>query len=127
MRDRYITATLQLLREHHPVEAVISGLRNILVARDHERLLGVILRGVLRRLEDGVNGNIAQVVVASAAEVETQKTVIARLLAELGGHDAPVVTIDPTIIGGVVVSHNFKRVDTTYKRALQSLYERVTT
>jgi F0F1-type ATP synthase delta subunit len=126
MRDRYITATLELLREHHKVGEVVSGLRDVLVARNHERLLGVILRGVLRRLEDGASGATPKVVIAKEEDVKKQKSVIEAMLAELGAKDEPQVTVDPTLIGGVVVSNNYQRIDTSYKRALQSLYERVT-
>ncbi len=126
MRDRYITATLELLRDHQSVEIVVAGLRDVLKARNHERLLGVILRGVLRRLEDGVSGRTPQVVVASEGDVETQKNLIADLLKKLESNEAPRVVIDQTLIGGVVVSNNYQRIDTSYKRALQALYEKVT-
>jgi F0F1-type ATP synthase delta subunit len=126
MRERYITAVLALFREHHDVEAVVRGLREILVKRNHERLLPGILRGVLRRLEDSASGATAQVVVASEAELTKQKSVIAALLATLAVTDAPNITFDDSLIGGVVVSGNYQRIDTSYKRALASLYTRVT-
>ena len=51
MKNRYITATLQLLNEGHSIGEVLSGLARVLKVRDHESLYGTVLRGVLRRLE----------------------------------------------------------------------------
>lgn len=126
MRERYITAVLALLKDHLEVEAVVRGLREVLEKRNHEQLLKGILLGILRRLENGTTAGAPQVIVASAAELATQKSVIANLLAQLKATEAPTVEYDPTLIGGVVVSNNYQRIDTSYKRALQSLYERVT-
>jgi len=128
MRDRYIAATLELLREHHEVGVVVRGLRAVLVARDHGRLLGAILRGVLRHLEDGSNGALPVVAVASEGAAAKQKDLISELLLRLTTTTTnPEVVIDSTLIGGVVVSHNYERIDTSYKRVLQALYEKVTT
>lgn len=126
MKDRYITAILSLLREQHEVDSVIAGVRDVLVKRNHERLFPSIMRGVLRRLEDSVGGSDATVVVASEAELERSKNVIKKLLASLDAKQEPKVITDTTLIGGVIVSNNYQRIDTSYKRALASLYERVT-
>lgn len=126
MRDRYITATLELLREHHEVAVVVRGLREVLVSRDHERLLEAILRGVLRHLEDGSSGAMPMVMVASEGDTVKYQAVIADLLSRLKAPVTPEVTIDRTLIGGVVVSSNYERIDTSYKRVLQALYEKVT-
>lgn len=126
MKDRYIKAILSLLRENHEVDSVIAGVRDVLTKRNHERLFPSIMRGVLRRLEDSVSGAGATVVVASQEELVRNKQVITKLLASLEAKDEPTVITDNSIIGGVIVSNNYQRIDTSYKRALQSLYERVT-
>ncbi|MBY0309806.1 F0F1 ATP synthase subunit delta [Patescibacteria group bacterium] len=126
MKDRYITAILSLLREHHDAVSVIAGVRDVLTKRNHERLFPSIMRGVLRRLEDSVSGAEATVVVASEAELARNKEVIAKLLTSLEAKDEPRVVIDDSLIGGIIVSNNYQRIDTSYKRALASLYERVT-
>jgi F0F1-type ATP synthase delta subunit len=126
MKDRYITAILSLLRENHDVDSVIAGVRGVLVQRNHERLFPSILRGVLRRLEDSVSGAGATVVVAGEAELAKSKDVIKKLLTSLEAKGEPKVITDSSIIGGVIVSNNYQRIDTSYKRALASLYERIT-
>lgn len=126
MKDRYITATLALLAEGESPEVVLRGLERALAARDHNKLLPIILRGVLRRLEGRVSVKGPQVVVVDAASYETQKAVIQNHLQKLGAASAPTVAFDASLIGGAIVSNNYQRIDTTYKRALANLYARVT-
>jgi F0F1-type ATP synthase delta subunit len=126
MKDRYITAILSLLREQHDVDSVIAGVRDVLIKRNHERLFPSVMRGVLRQLEDSVSGAGPVVVVANEAELARSKDVIKKLLTSLEAKDEPTIATDNSIIGGVIVSNNYQRIDTSYKRALASLYERVT-
>lgn len=125
MRDRYITATLELLAAGHDPEAVVRGLKATLDRRDHGKLYARVLRGVLRALTDTQRTTTARVVVANAAASEKLSAVIAEHLQALKA-DTHTVTIDPTLIGGVVVEHGSKRIDASYKRALIDLYTRIT-
>lgn len=127
MREHYITATLDLLEAGHPVGEVFAGLRRVLGSRNHAQLLPGILRGILRRLSDRTVTAGTRVFVATIEDAATLAKEIELYLATLGGSgNAPVVVVDGTLIGGAVVEHNAARIDASYKRALLSLYERVT-
>lgn len=127
MREHYITATLALLKSGEPVSEVFAGLRRTLRAHDHEQLLLSIARGILRRLTDRTSAYDTRIVVASEHDVEVLAGEISAHLASLGVTKAtPSVVVDTTLVGGVVVEHNARRIDASYKRALRSLYERVT-
>lgn len=127
MREHYVKATLALLKEGTPVPEVVAGLRRTLATHSHEQLFAGVLRVVLRRLEDGVAGSGTRVFVAKAGDNTALATTIATYLKTLlAGEANPTLVEDHSLVGGVVVEHNYTRIDASYKRALRELYERVT-
>lgn len=127
MREHYITATLDLLEAGHPVSEVLAGLQHTLSTHNHTQLLPGIIRGILRTLSDRTTATGTRVFVATAGDTTTLSKEIESYLRTLGGNtNTPTVVLDETLIGGAVVEHNAVRIDASYKRALRSLYERVT-
>ena len=126
MHDTYVTATLELLAAGTSIDTVISGLKDTLKRRGHERLLPRILAGVARKLDTRPT-NAAYVTVVSKTDYEVQKEAIKHALIELGYDQAPAVQIDDTLIGGYVAEANSTRIDRSYKSALVSLYRSLTT
>ncbi len=125
MREHYITAFLDLIASGMSVDDAVRGLASILKKRDHSRLLPSILRGALRQLE-GTEGTAARVIIARSEDVIALRTAIETHLAALGGNTDATITVDETIIGGVVVEHAHQRIDASWKTALANLYRRVT-
>ncbi len=125
MREHYITALLDLIASGMSVDDAVRGLASALAKRDHTRLLPSILLGALRQLE-GTEGSTARVVIARNEDVIALRTAIEAHLAALGGNTDATITVDETIIGGVVVEHAHQRIDASWKTALENLYRRVT-
>ncbi len=125
MREHYITAFLGLIATGMSVEAAVAGLSRTLTSRDHTRLLPSILRGALRRLE-GSEAGTARVVIARNEDVIALRATIETHLATLGASIDATITVDETIVGGVVVEHAHTRIDASWKTALRKLYEQVT-
>ncbi len=125
MREHYITACLDLVASGMSVEAAVRGLASTLEKRDHSRLLPSILRGMLREL-DGTEGAAARVFIARSEDVIALRNAIELHLAAIGGTTDATITVDETIIGGVIVEHAHQRIDASWKTALQKLYRRVT-
>jgi F0F1-type ATP synthase delta subunit len=125
MREHYITALLDLIASGMSVDDAVQGLASTLKKRDHSRLLPSILRGALRQLE-GTEGGTARVVIARNEDVIALRTAIETHLATLGADTNATITVDETIIGGVVVEHKHQRINASWKTALENLYRRVT-
>jgi F0F1-type ATP synthase delta subunit len=125
MKDTYVQAVLELIDEGVSIETVLPQLHHTLVRRGHSSLYASILTAVERVLDARRPGTF--VVVAQAADYETQKDVIAKELAALGADPSDVAVLtDATLIGGRVVEHNHTRTDKSYKQALLRLYRSVT-
>jgi len=125
MREHYITAFLDLIASGTSVEDAVRGLGSALAKRDHTRLLPSILRGALRQLE-GTEATAARVIIARSEDVIALRASIEAHLATLGGNTDATITVDETIIGGVIVEHAHQRIDASWKTTLENLYRRVT-
>ena len=125
MKDRYIRATLALINDRHEVEAVLSGLKDTLSKHGHEALYGGVLRGVLRELKER-SVTTTRVTVAKEGDVNALAHAISTHLATLGAPGEWETVIDNTLIGGVVVEHDSRRIDASYKRVLADLYQQIT-
>ena len=125
MKDNYITAVLEELRSGTNPEKVLTGLQNTLKKKGHEKLYGVILRGVARVLEAGSAEDV-MVTVASDTDYKKHKDAIAQALKELDADAEPAVQVDKTIVGGFLAEANNKRIDQSYKSKLVTLYRNLT-
>lgn len=125
MKQQYINALLQMLKEGKDPTKILNGFKTTLKNRGHEALEASVLRGVLRVIEaKSIDG--AVVTVASAESYEKQAAAIAAALTDLGTTSDPAVKVDETIIGGFVAEANNVRHDASYKSKLVNLYRSLT-
>lgn len=125
MKENYITAVLQELKQGTNPEEILTGLKRMLVKRGHERLYAAILRGVVRVLEAG-GASAVTVTVASRNWYDTNRTSIAQTLSTLGADTEATILTDETIIGGYIAEARAQRVDHSHKSRLVQLYRSLT-
>lgn len=126
MKQEYIRAILQMLKEGRDLEVILHGLVRTLKSRGHQKLQASILAGVLRVIEaKSIDESV--VTIASKASYAAQAAAIAAALKDLEANKEPVVKTDPTIIGGFIVEANNTRHDASYKTKLVNLYRSLTT
>lgn len=127
MKQHYVRAVLTLIHTGTDVASVLSGLTRTLQARGHERLYRSVLMAVLRELT--AKRDMTTVVVANERDVAAAQTAIAATLSVLGAPAdvTPVVRIDETLIGGIMVEHDARRLDRSYKHRLLTIYRSLTT
>lgn len=124
MKNTYIKAGFELLKAGEPVEVVLQNLKQVMTKKGHVSLFASVLRGLVLKIERENLQALPSVVVAKEKDVVIAK--INQLLSELGS-DAKefTTTIDPTIVGGMKVSHNYCLIDQSYKTKLRNLYQAV--
>lgn len=127
MKKHYITAVTDLLLKGGDVDAVLANLKTVLVRKGHEKLHTSILRGVLTELTVRKDLHTPFVFVASEADIARFREAITETLQTL---NAPVgemqVTVDDTLIGGYIATHEGKLINRSYKEKLVSLYRSIT-
>jgi F0F1-type ATP synthase delta subunit len=127
MKDHYVQAVVELLRDGVAVSDVVKGLERTLTT--HRR--ASLLRPVLERVLVILSASDATTAVAYVAREEDEKalqTEIKAHLATLEATDVPLhVVVDETLIGGSVVRYRDRAIDTSYKHALVELYRSITT
>lgn len=127
MKKHYIKAIVQLILQGRDVDAVLTDLDRVLVDAGHESLKSSVLKGVVIELEARLKTHASSVIVASASAVSSQEDDIAKALEKLGGSlPEAVVTVDPTIIGGYIASHNAVQINNSHKEKLVGLYRSIT-
>jgi hypothetical protein len=126
MKDHYITAVLTLLDASTEPAEVVRGLQNTLRARHHDALLLPVLRSVERTLTNRLDATQPLLTVRNEAALQSEAARIEAAKKVLGVTVEPTVQYDDTLIGGVVLEHNYQRVDASYKRALRTLFQTIT-
>lgn len=125
MKQQYINALLQMLKEGKDPTEILNGFKITLKNRGHEALEASVLRGVLRVIEvKSIDG--AVVTVTSIESYEKQAAAIAAALTDLKASSEPQVIVDETIIGGFIAEANNVRHDASYKSKLLNLYRSLT-
>ena len=129
MKTEYAQALLEILSDGTPVDTALAGLRAALEKKHHTKLYAPVLLEVLRTLETEHGVTQAVVAIASTHDATQLKSKIEAALSELGvSKETPVKeVVDETLIGGFVATFNYKERDHSYKKALTSLYESITT
>jgi F0F1-type ATP synthase delta subunit len=126
MLTTYVRALLQELHRTPDTALVLEKTRAAMTARGHEKLYSRVLRAAIRELEAApaaVTVRVAEVdgYQKHAAQIsEALRTLNATL------DDHPEVVVDATLIGGYAVAHKHQIIDATYKKALITLYHRIT-
>lgn len=124
MKDNYVAAILELLKEGTDAKSIFAGLQDTLAKRGHQQLYPSILKTVQRILEAQTLAT-ATVAVASEADVKKFKTAIADSLSALNASSSETV-IDQTLVGGFIVEANNTRIDNSYKKQLINMYRSLT-
>jgi F0F1-type ATP synthase delta subunit len=127
MKTEYAHAILQMIKEGVSVDTALSGLRAVLEKKGHNKLFVPILREALRIIQSEKDSIQAVVATARKEDDAVQKQIEATLKA-LGVQENTSIkkVIDDTLIGGFVVTYEYKEYDQSYKKALRSLYESIT-
>ncbi len=126
MKKNYIESVLTLLKAGTPVETVLRGLKETLTRKGHLVLHKQILVAVHRTLSAKQATSAPVVTVADKSALASQKEAIATALEALQTKEEYVTKVDSTIIGGVIVAHDHKQIDQSYKSQLVKLYRTIT-
>ena len=126
MKELYIDAVLQMIKEGKEFSGIIDGLQKIMQQKGHTSLLAPVLRGVLRVLQtEKTTGTV--IYIAKEADREKLAARITTTLAAINAeNDEPTFVVDETLIGGVLAKRNNVVIDRSYKTALINLYRSVT-
>lgn len=124
MKDNYTQAVLELIEAGSPVDAVLVDMKKVMDRKGHASLYPSVLRSLVQKLESRQVAKMPTVVV-SKADSESLKKAPA-LLAQLGCTDKDFNTVvDPTLVGGLIVSHDHKMIDQSHKTKLRNLYQSI--
>ena len=111
----YLQATKALLKEGASLDSILSGLKSTLDKRGHIKLYPNLLRSLLRSLEEDSSTGAPVLVVAKEADAKHFLK------------DAPATTrvvVDENIVGGHILTEDWKRTDSSYKTQLLTWYRR---
>lgn len=124
MKDTYIKASLELLQAGEPVEVVLKNMQQVMAKKGHSSLYASVLNGLVTQIEQQDQKSQPQVVLANAKDADAGK--IKSLLKEIGSDsETYVTTVDDTVVGGLIVSHNYTMIDQSYKTKLKNLYQSI--
>ncbi len=128
MKIQYAKAFFEIVKDGMPVETALTGLRTTLKRKNHSKLLAPVLLEVLRVLEAEKFANKAIVKTATKADTAALKSQIDTALNGLGVKmNTPVQNVvDETLVGGFVATFDYKEYNQSYKKALKSLFESIT-
>lgn len=94
----------------------------LLVVTKRRQVLLPVIRSEYRTLLDAAVGRIhADVTLARAADVEAERLITERLSALLGKDVIPHITVNPAILGGLVVRYGDRAMDGSLRRQLLTL------
>lgn len=127
MKKHYISAIISLLNEGHDLDVVLSNLATILEQKGHMRLHKAILEGLLTELARQAQIKAPKVTVSREKDMLRFQEHIKEALTALGTTEGPVMSIDPTLVGGFIASYNNNRINASYKEKLVALYRSITT
>lgn len=127
MINEYVQALVVTLQQPAAdIEAVLRELQAALKRRHLSELYPQILRRLHKELARLENQSAPTVVVAKTADANAE--VVKSSLKALAAESAtPRIKVDPSLIGGAVVSYNHQTIDHSYKTRLKSLYQSLTT
>lgn len=126
MINKYAQAVVALLLAGKPVSEVLEGLKKSLAKNRHEKLFKKVLVAVSHTLDGRAGQKKSVVTLAREGDEKKYAKEIAEALSRLGVAEEPYeMVIDDTIIGGHMVASKDKRIDQSYKHALQKLYRSV--
>jgi F0F1-type ATP synthase delta subunit len=126
MENVYVQAVMELLESGSQIESVLGNLKAVMEKRGHAKALPMVLRAVVRALEEGATESVATITVARDSDVTALKADIKSALVTLGTDGAHTTIIDDTIIGGLIATYNHRQIDQSYRTKLNALYQSIT-
>lgn len=124
MKHTYIKAGFELLAAGQSADLVLQNLKAVMDQKGHASLWAGVLRGLVLKIEQENLKALPNVVVAKEKDLVTAK--IEQILQSLGSEKKDfTTTVDPTIVGGMKVTYNYRLVDQSYKTKLRNLYQAI--
>lgn len=123
----YAAAVLALEAAGMPAKKLAEGLVRTLTARGHTRLAGGVVRALTELTERQSRRSRVRLTLASESAAQQHATAIADARAVLGlAAQSHETRVDPRITGGFVLETAEMRHDASYRRALRTLYQKLT-
>lgn len=125
MKDAYVTALTESILTGTPVEQALQNVKTTMAGKGHLRLWPQVLKATKRVLESRLDSTLPHVTLAKAGDANQE--VIKSALAKIGVTKEVNfnTSIDPNLVGGLVVRFKGLILDTSYKQALLRLYKAV--
>ena len=114
---RYLEAVIDLLKEGGDLAVVLKNLRAVMDKRGHSKMYPLLLRALLRVYPTIAGREEATLVIAKESDQALYKGEIKK--------DGKIV-IDPSIVGGYILTRDFVRQDHSYKSKLLTWYQKAT-
>ncbi len=111
---RYVEAAAALLKEGMAVDVVLRNLRRIMDDRGHGKMYQAVARALARTYPSIERSVTPLLTVAKESDAAKYR--------QLVGDKDVEVKIDPSIIGGYVLTENFTRRDNSYRSKLLTWY-----
>lgn len=125
MKQAYITTIIDLLQSGLSAADSLAKVKSVIEKRGHDRLWPSVLRGLLVELEQSKSQSIPKVVLAKEGSVSESDIKLA--LSAIGAPtDHYETELNANIIGGVIATHNNRRLDKSYQTKLLELYQSIT-
>lgn len=122
----YAAAVLALEAEGKSPKDVTSGLIRTLQRRGHTRLAARVERTLLQLVERRERRAQVRLVIADAKDAKKHATAIARTRADLAVTETHETRVDTRLTGGFILETAELRHDASYRRALSTLYQKLT-
>ncbi len=113
IKQRYVTASLELLNSGSDFDVVIKGLREVMQKRGHEKLFGAVLNLLETKLAQKEEVLKPQLTLAKEGDLKNHSDIA----------DTAVVKINPNIIGGYILQQANTYTDQSYKTRLLNWYK----
>lgn len=109
----------------HERDVQIKNFFALIQSKGHQRLLPKILSALTRIENKEKSRHTATILVAPKSRVEIEKEVVAELEKHIGNKVEYKVCEDESVIGGYTASAGGIRIDSSHKRALLNLWDKL--
>lgn len=121
----YIEAGYTQIAQGKEVGVVLHNVKALLAQKGLLKLYPRVLRGLSEKVSRKNKTESTVLVVARDIDVERHKDEIETALSHIGGSEGYTTLIDPTVIGGFMVTGRGRRIDHTHKSTLLHVYQKV--
>ncbi|MEO5511460.1 MAG: ATP synthase F1 subunit delta [Longimicrobiales bacterium] len=107
------------------VDPLVLNFLLVVLEKRRQRLIGEIAREFSKLLDEKMGRVHVQVTLAHAADAATEQSITKELSRILGRTAIPHITVDPKIVGGIVVRYGDSILDGSVRRRLAGLRNRL--